>query len=201
MDVENAWTIATVADAQAWISLPGKVTQRELSALTAIANGVTGAIESFLRRNVVRREIVTRIDGSGTSNLVLPMTPVLSDGIGSVVLLDVNGDAAETVPSDEYFVDVSVGMLAFYRRAIPRARANVELTYSPGWTRATVPSEIILAARLWVLEHWKQWNGGTGRDDVTSSSVSGVTTTYANDPIPRRVERLLKPYRRTAGSG
>lgn len=191
---ELSYNIVSVANLRDWIGFPGDgPTARDLSALEIIANGLTLAIENFIGRPIKARSRTDYLDGSGGREIALPLFPVVSITSLDVISATTDGSVYSSYVASDYLLDSEVGRIMLWAESFPLGRKNIKAVYSPGW--ATPPEAVLLAARLWGLRLFKEWNGGNAQEEILSQSLDGQTTTFFHGTMPKKVEGLLKPYR------
>lgn len=190
---ERAWNIVSVAQLMEWIAFTSAPQAREVNALTSVANGVTEAVESYLRRPVVARERTDHLDGTDGQDLNLLLYPTAS--LTSLSLLYTDGTVRLTWDPADYLLVPEVGRVHLWRQVFPLGVLNIKAVHSPGWTAGTVPDDISLAARFWANKLYKEWQGGAANDEIQSQNFDGQTTTFFVGPMPKKVEGMLKPHR------
>jgi len=192
--VELPFNIVTVEQLMEWMVFTSGVQAREVDALTSVANGVTQAVESYLRRPVVARARTDYLDGTDSSEISLLLYPTAS--VTSLSLLyTTDGTVRLTWDPADYNLDAEVGRVHLWRQVFPAGRKNIKAVHSPGWAVDAVPADIQLAARFWANKLYKQWQGGAADDEIQSQSFEGQSTTFFVGPMPKKVEGLLKPHR------
>lgn len=180
-------------DVRRYLKLAEKV---EGDIFTLLINAAVDTVERHVHRNILARSITEYLDGDGTRILHLAHFPIQS--VTSLEFLNEDESVRQTVA--DYWIKSDEGQvwLKSWEGTAPRWTHSVKVVYSGGWTTGTIPSQIRLAGLMlvakWFRDHDKQ------RDDITSTNIGGQVVTFANDPLPRKVEALLEPYRNFQGA-
>ncbi len=212
-----AWDLTTLAQLTALVK---PVTAGDEGTSGIMQQLITGlsryVIQSVLnRRNVnVSVQLVDTMDGSGSDKMMLKDWPVTA--VASVVVF------GQTVPQSPdgvtpgwVFDDYSIILLPntaigsplsnwpFILGRFPRARLNVKVTYTAGYTSGTnppadsnyngAPSDLGAAVTFLVAQEYKRkdWI-----DQASKTFGTGETVSFQRREWPEWVNRVMEGYRR-----
>lgn len=200
--------LVTAAQAAAFAGIESASTQEE-DAFTTLINRVSGMIEAYIGRRIVRHQWTNlRMRGQSSCDLLPPSAPIHIDQAISITLDGV----AQTVwtqesDGDPATFDVEVAALVpgspwapdkFCRRAgwIGRTETPIVLTYRGGFDPPTgglgdfpIPEQFTQAALEWVKDlYLLQTQGTQGMETI--STPTGTFTKSARS-IPPRVEQWI----------
>jgi len=152
-------------------------------------------IEAFANRNF---ESATRTEYHVVTDASTGHIYVNAPPISSVTLLqyDVQG-TAQTVSSDDYIIDASVGKitLANDEHFFSRGEQSVLVTYVGGYLAAAMPNTVVLAVVL-LAQHYWEVPEAMGR---VNESVDGLSQTFEQySDIPAHIRALVASYRRVS---
>jgi uncharacterized phiE125 gp8 family phage protein len=193
-----AHVIVTKAEAWRFLKLPDLGDDGSDADLTmeALINGATTHIESFLGRAVVSRSFTETYDGTDEVWLQLRQWPVVS--LTTVVEVDPDtGATLQTLDGSMFRVDERLGRIARASSgyAFLAGAQRWTVTYEAGYSDndGEVPEDLKLAALILISRQYRDYTHE--RDDIQSVSIQGQSISYVRDPLPARVQSLLKPWR------
>ncbi len=139
--------------------------------LTALIAGVSQAIKTYCRRDLVSTEYVELYDGTGSHSLVLRRFPIIS--LTSVVI-DANSSGATTLTSDGFVLRPATGEILFKPDATPAVgvlfpcgTANIQVDYTAGLD--PIPDDLQMAAALAVGNLFNQPDLTKQREKIGAS--------------------------------
>lgn len=182
-----AWALCSVAEAEDWLKL-ASATEDEETTITLLINAVTARFENACGRQIIARALTTRLNGTGADHIFLPQWPVVS--IDSLKSLEYDGTDYVVYDTSKLYISESGRLQLLDQESFIRGNLNVEVIYQPGW--ATVPDDVKVAALQWVADWWETWS--KKREPIQSVSVSGQTTVFFNESIPKKVQAVVDLY-------
>jgi len=156
--------------------------------LTKCLQYASGAIKSYLRREIEAADYDEYYDGTGTSDLFVREWPVVS-----VSLLEVGG---VEVPDDGYVVYAESGRIHLTNGHFPSGHRNVHIQYRAGYE--SIPEEIELACIELAGLIWRDSTQGKGHLGQSDISVREGGTIRLVRRLPPYLQEALKSYRRLA---
>lgn len=170
--------------------------------LQRLVNGVSGAVESYLFRNLFQQTYTNELhDGHDDYVMLLEQFPITA--LTSVSWLQYSYPQTETwIVQDiaQYVVDPYV-----QRKIVSRywpfvcGMLNWRVTYTAGYTIATMPWEIIEGGKLWMIEVWRRQSKQLeGVASVRMSTPAGTEETTYRDGLSKDVTNLLDGYRKVS---
>jgi hypothetical protein len=157
--------------------------------IEALVEGVSAEIAAFCDRPLRETTHTAEpLDGPGSVDLQLPAWPITS---GPTISVD--GEAL-TEGQDFAAYDASGVVKLLSGTAWPAGIQNIEATWSAGYTLATMPKDVKLAAIIQTAHEYSIFlNRAWG---VTNKGTSGQNMNFENEGLLKRVKDLLSPYRR-----
>jgi uncharacterized phiE125 gp8 family phage protein len=178
--------------------------------LEPLIDAVTGSLERKTRRKLKTRTYTQELyNGTGTGELRLREYPVTA--VSAVDFLQTVSDSGVTWESKtitNLVIDrispidpENRGLLYWRDRTFVKGRLNIRITYVAGFgsdvTDNPIPENLKDACmRLIQLQRKNKDKSLVG---VASRSMSGQTTTFANEEWPKSVLALIKPFMRWNG--
>lgn len=166
----------------------------EDSILGVLINGVSQAIKKYTGRNFISASYTQFYDGDGTDELQLANYPVTAL---TTLNDDVNRDFAsgDDISSDDYLLDGPAGIVRLWNTesVFIRAKANVKVVYTAGYTVANIPADLKLAALRWIAREYMKFSDKKAQ--VVLASVRDQNITYDVTDIPADVKATLDRHR------
>jgi hypothetical protein len=138
--------------------------------LTALIAGISQAIKTYCRRDLVSTSYVELYDGTAATWLALRRFPIIT--LNSVVL-DANSSAPTTLTSDSFEVSPLTGLITFKQDApvaascFPRGSNNIQIDYTSGFD--PIPDDLQLASALAVGNIFNQPDLTKQREKIGAS--------------------------------
>ncbi len=197
MAIDTAIALIALADAKAFLQITAS-TQDAI--LGDMINEVSVRINNYVGHTLLSASYTEYYDGDGTQELILRNFPVTA-------LASVNDDpqraftvnTAKNVSAD-VMLDGGSGIVRLWANGgvFLRARGNVKVVYTAGYSLATMPYDIQQAARKMVAFLYRS-GYAQPKIGVQTETVGDRTTTYFNEEILKDVGGMLKPYRSIGG--
>jgi hypothetical protein len=153
--------------------------------LIVLVEAISGAVEDYLGRPVVARNVTESVDGDGTDMLLLK--PYLIS-VTTVVIDDITVTAA----TQRVFYP-KTGEVRLLDRVFTSGSQNIDLVYRHGWEPDDIPNQIKRATVKWCVSEWLSTKHD--RVGVTTKSDTQNSISYALSEIPIGIETLLNPWR------
>lgn len=180
----SQYALVTLAKTKEYLQIePTNMTDDER--LEMLINGVTCAIESYIKWKVMSRVFTELHDGNDAHILCLANTPVIN--ITSIEQIKDDGTIL-SLGADEYRVDQQNGRVYNHGRWL-RGFQNYRFTYTAGYESA--PDDIQLACLKWIEYLFKTDHASYS----TAFQQAGNATTPPFE-LPEIIKDLLSPYRR-----
>lgn len=181
----SQYALVSLADTKQYLKIEADDISQD-GRLEILINGVTAAIEHYLKRKIVARTFTDEpYDGSGTDLLFLLNRPVNS--VESVKLVNTGGTDT-IVDTGAYRLDPQNGRL-YNAGGWMRGFQNYLVTYTAGFD--PVPDDIQLAALKWIEYLYK-----TDIASYSSTFDQAGNSTQSPHWIPTVIKELLSPYKR-----
>lgn len=159
-----------------------------------IADAITmaeGLADQACSRTLEAASVTEYFDvGEYQSSVVLGRYPVVS--VTSVVE-DASDTSPTTLTSSDYILDTPSGILRRDGASWPVGARSVAVTYTGGYTTATLPAGLrraLLQLVAWVFED--RGNVGAVNDQTDGHSV---TFDEMDGPVPKRIAQALAPWK------
>lgn len=192
MALDTLLALVSSADVATYLKISGS---GENTILAFLINEVSQMCNAYAGRYLLSKQHIEYYDGDGEGVLLLRNYPIIS--VDSLY----NADATRTFDSTS-LISVSANVIVRAQEGsielwnnesiFLSGRANVKVTYTAGWTLATVPYDLQLAVKKWVAQQYKQYQNQ--RHDVQAETIGDATKTYLTKEMPIDVERILKQY-------
>lgn len=194
MPIDATIALVSLADAKAFLKITAST---EDTILGDMVNHCSAWINKFCDRAFLSAERTEYYDGDPCEgSLVLRQFPVTAIGSLYEDTLHVFG-ITTLIASTNYYLIGDIGEIVLYnqRTAFLQGRENLKVTYTAGYTLATMPSDLQMACKVLVSYSYRnmysQWRVG-----VASETIGQKTTTFDKMAMPKEVEGILKPYRK-----
>jgi uncharacterized phiE125 gp8 family phage protein len=138
--------------------------------LTALISGISQAVKTYCRRDLVSTHYVELYDGSDAATLLLRRFPIIT--LNSVVI-DANSSAPTTLAADTFTLLPATGLVTFKPDAPPVATRfppgtnNIQVDYTAGFD--PIPDDLQLAAALAVGNLFNQPDLTKQREKIGAS--------------------------------
>ena len=150
-------------------------------------------IEIHCERDLAERIYTDKIlDGTGTSELVLPTWPVTSI---TTLNVDANRDftSGTVIASTDYNVNLDTGIITLYSDTFPRQVATVKTTYTAGFATTNAKWVTLKSACVELVRWMDKRYRGDGVGIRSMSGVDGMNTAMEID-LPMNVRSLLMKF-------
>lgn len=158
--------------------------------IEALVEGVSSEIVRYCDRPIREAAYTAvKLDGSGQNDLQLPAWPITA-GPSDV---EIDGEAL-TLDTD-YASYAETGVLRLLSGSAWGAGIqNVTATWTAGYTLASMPGDIKMAAIIQVAHEYQVFlNRAWG---ITNKGISGQNISFESEGLLKRVKDLVAPYRR-----
>jgi hypothetical protein len=184
--------VLTVARAVEYLNINRETAGARLEALVGAVNAY---LEDYCRRDFDLAVITDEyhdIPHAGTDTLWVDHPPIVT--LTAVYDDPDNGNRSLSVATD---IDVRGDYFKLYNTegSFTTGTRAVKVQYTGGYSQATMPSNLILAA-CWVLAAW--WSGDA-RLTRKYMNVDGQQMNFRDETIPPQAEAVLQRYRRVVG--
>src|SRR3990167_4314814 len=149
--------------------------------LLAITEAIGEAVEQYLGRPVIARDVTESVDGNGTSSLLLK--PYLI----SVTTVEIDDVAITAATQRVFYPDTGKVQLRYHTFTL--GFQNIDLVYRHGWELDDIPPAIKMAATNWCIRQWMM----TSKDRVgvvSKSTPEGSSITYESAEVPGNIFAL-----------
>ncbi len=189
--VDTAIALTTLADQKEFLKIGGAA---EDSALSLLINEVSRIINTFTRRQLVKKSYTEFYDGDGSDELILKNVPI-------VAVTQVNDDIDRTFGSGDdlsisadILIDKEAGILRLWNNesVFLTGKANVKVAYSAGYDVAAIPQDLQWACQKLVAFQYHQRKDG--RYGQASQSHGLINVNFTADEIPKDVLVVLNRY-------
>lgn len=183
MPHDSSIAIVSIEDVAAALDVTDSSANDELA---LIVDGVSGAVEDYLGRPVLARNVTESIDGNGYSYLMLK--PYLQ----SVTTVAID-DVTITASTQRVFYP-KTGKVQLLATTFGVGSQNIDLVYRHGWESGDIPAAIRRATIKWCVHEWmvtkKDRIGVLSKSDAQNAISYEVTT-----DMPSGIAVLLDPWR------
>ena len=182
--------IVSLDDAKLYLKLDD---QADSSMLGYLLNAVSDMFNTATDRTLIAADLTEYYQGRGTDSIYLRNYPVNSTPATIEVYLDADRtyDAPTQIEAENLWIDSTMGRLVYLGATFPVVY-GVKVVYNAGYTRATVPYDLRLAALEALGVLWKR--SQEGRFDTETLSRGDVSYTYLSD-MPYPVTQAIARYR------
>lgn len=140
-----------------------------------LINWISSAAVREAGRELVFKERTIVLDAHGSSNLYLPVAPIV--GIESLQIRRSYMDVWIDIPISEYYYSVNGAVVSLYTGRFPRAPQGARVVYQAGYSIDTVPDDVKKACLEAIMGAWtKTMDRAYGRRSITQSN--GTNTVY-----------------------
>lgn len=187
MPVES-WALTSYSDLKDAFDIPSDSKQSFYESLineaSAMCNSITG-------RNLKQQSYSVTLDGTGSSKILLPQYPVTSI---SRVEIDKSRafDGSGEVPSSDYGVYSSEGIVVLYESTFPLAPLVVQVDFDGGYD--PVPHDL-KAATYEIVEFLKDRRSNDRIGKKTINIDTGISENYELS-VPLNAMKILQEYKR-----
>lgn len=192
MAIDSNIALIDVANAKTQLKI---TTSDEDTILADLINQASAAANKYCGRHLMQKSYVEYYNGNGGIELILKNFPVVS--VTDLYVADANrtfdSTSLITIASD-LLVKKEVGILELWNNGgtFLKGNSNIKVSYSAGWSLATVPYDLQLAVRKWVAQQYMKYS--KKRYEVQSETIGQNTVTYMDKEIPLEVEGILRRY-------
>lgn len=184
--------IITHDDAKKFLKIQ-KVDSPDDLVLVPLVDEIGAAIESHCNRSFNSEPRTEYYGGSGARVLVLKARPITA--LASVDEIDEDGNETP-VATTEFRRDDPGGIIRYKGGAFTRGWQNWKIVYTAGYTAATMPKDLQLAAKMWLAVIFQKANKSLF--GASSSNLGDQSINYDLSEIPDDVKKLLRKYKKPA---
>lgn len=190
MTYEEDKHIVNLEDAKLYLKLDD---QADSTLLGYLLNSVSDMLNHATDRTLIADDLTEYYQGNDTDSIYLRNFPVNSTTETIEVYLDADRtyDAPTRIKAENLWIDSTMGRVVYLGSTFP-VIYGVKVVYNAGYTRATVPYDLRLAALEALGVFWKR--SQEGRFDTESVSRGDVSYTYLAD-MPYTVTQAVVRYR------
>jgi uncharacterized phiE125 gp8 family phage protein len=131
-----------------------------------------------------------QFDGKGADSLVLPQYPVTAL---SNLTASITGSVLTEGRDEDYVVDYAAGVVYLVGANFSEERFGAQLTYTAGYTLATVPEDLKQAALEAIMFRYQEMD--KKRVGVTSHEMRDQRSYFTTDQYPAHVLAVWERYR------
>jgi uncharacterized phiE125 gp8 family phage protein len=168
----------TISDVKAYLGITSATDDALLTRLIAAASQW---IRSNLNRDITSQAYTDKLDGTGTSRVILSQFPVTA-------VTSVTVDGTDQAASNIAFRDATVALTDGTK--FTKGFANVVVTYTAGY--ATTPGDIAQACIELVAWRYKEKD----RIGHASKTIAGEVVAFQTQDVPNDVKTLLNNWRK-----
>lgn len=197
MPIDTVIALVSLADAKAFLKI---TTSAEDTIVGDLVNSLSKLVSNFVGHDLLSASYTEYYDGDGTDELILKNFPVTAL---SVLNDDPTRAFAAPTAKDiaaDVMLDGAAGIVRLWNNGgiFQRAHGNIKVTYTAGYSLATMPYDIQLAVKKMVAFIYRS-SYSMPKIGVQTETVGDRTTTYFNDELPKDIAAMLKPYRAIGG--
>lgn len=154
-----------------------------------LSGWVQARAESIIRRSLDKDDYTFYLDGEGSNTVQIPILPV-----NSVTSVSVDYDRvwSDTEDSDDYYTNLTTGILTFYEKIVTGFRV-IKIVANAGYDTDNFPADLKLAFYEAI-----QWNLSRVSDKAfgvrNQSTPDGLTVGYEM-VLPMGVQRVFESYK------
>ncbi len=165
------------------MGLPGSSEDKKI---LEMIQWVTSKAESICKRKLTNVERTVQLDGNGRDIVILPVIPVTE-----VASLWIDADREFDDEYTDYYLNSETGII-YLKRVTPMVPGSVKVTYTAGYTTATIPSDMKMACLEAVI-----WNLSRLNDNAfgirSHTTPDGVNLGYEM-VLPMASQRVFENY-------
>lgn len=191
MDYTSTLFLVSLPDVKSYLKITDTADD---SRIGWIIEAISRELNEETDRTLVQTELTEYYDGDGTDRLFLHSYPV--SAVASVYIDGDHGFTADTLEdSDSYFANTDIGCLVHNTGIWPRGHRNIKVTYTAGYTQASVPKDLKRATCDLVGLALQREGGGLW--NTQSDTKGDVSRTFGTDPYPPHIQRVIDRYTRS----
>lgn len=134
----------------------GKFEEGQRDKVIHLINWISSKAETIAQREIISKERVIDICGNASPRIYLPVTPITE--IDSIIVDNTHAFVTQALDPSEYHVDQKSGIITRYQYRWPTGFFNIRVTYTAGWTRETMPTDIQKACVEAIGTAWNRQN-------------------------------------------